>query len=111
MEVYRMANVNNCPCDCFDSQEELHRDLTWAEFQNLSSEELNNGTIYFITDLDSKQKLIEELIAEIRRANDLLESLRTYPFIDEIEPIDKDLFDEPEQDTGLDEDEPEGGTE
>lgn len=97
-----MANINNCPCDCFDSQEELHRDLTWAEFQKLSSEELNNGTIYFITDLDSKQKLIEELIAEIRRANDLLESLKNYLFIDEVEPIDKDLFDD---------NAPEGGTE
>lgn len=85
-----MANVNNCPCDCFNSQEELHRDVTWAEFQKLTSEELNNGTIYFITDLESKQKMVQELLIEIRKANELLESLRDYPFIDEIEAIDAD---------------------
>lgn len=34
--------------------------------------------------------MVQELLIEIRRANELLESLRDYPFIDEIEAIDAD---------------------
>lgn len=60
-------------CDCEENQEELHRDLTWEEFLQLSDEEKNDGRIWFITDKNSRSELIKELLVEVRRVRQILE--------------------------------------
>lgn len=54
-------HIRDCRCDCPESQEELHKDLTWEEFLALPQAERDDDTIYFIQDKGSISELIKGL--------------------------------------------------
>ena len=76
--VVKMIN-KNCKCKCCsNSNDLLHQEITWEEYQKLSAAEKNSDIIWFIKDLDEKRTsdLTDQI--SLKESQDKIESFYRY---------------------------------